>query len=226
MMEIDLSSANLGRVADQEVNGLRIANQDVWLADSGPVTYTIFPGVGGIGTDGPSLDSDDNGTYTLGLQFRALAECLLTETLFWRAPNRSDGFPIPSRPPTRCGLFDIADGLLVQPGEDFTDPGATTGIISHAFSSPIMLEASHIYRLCVYCAPLPDHFYSGIPFYWDIGVGAAGFDVGPIHIDNDADASAVSSGGQGSYADGDSDLNFPIHSFHANNYGIGLKVTV
>jgi len=164
MVEIDLTSADLGRIANQGVDALRIANQNIWEAGSEPpVTYRIWPS-----TDGPLSYEDDASPYTMGMQFRVTADCALTAIYFWRAPNRPGslgGGPTQSGDHfvTQCGLFDADTHTLVVPAETFDDPGAAVGWIRQQLDTPITLDTTHVYRVAVY-GNWPG--YSATRYYW------------------------------------------------------------
>ena len=218
MMEIDLTSANLGRVTDQEVNGLRIANQDVWLADSGPVTYRIWPT-----TDGPDMNSDDGSAYTMGPQFKIIEEdYFLSEIRFWRSPHRHDGAvtAISDAFATLCGLYDAdTPHDLILPAETITHPGTDVGWITHVMETPIPLDTAKIYRAFIYGDP---PYYSATGHYWDTGDGASGFDIGPIHVYNDT--SAIGGTKQDTF-NASVGVAYPNDSFGAANYWIDIGVT-
>lgn len=183
--------------------------------------YRVWPA-----TNGPAQNTDDNGEYTLAMQFRVSEPCMVTAIYFWRAPLRYDGDPVPGVFPTECGVFDADSRTLVAARETMDDPGATTGWIKHTLATPIAIDNEHIYRVAVYCDPHTERWYSGSPEYWATGDGAAGIDSGIIHVFNDADALG-GGGGQDSFAPGGGALgnNYPDGSFNANNYWIDVEVT-
>ena len=232
MVEIDLTSADLGRIANQGVDALRIANQNIWEAGSEPpVTYRIWPS-----TDGPLSYEDDASPYTMGMQFRVTADCALTAIYFWRAPNRPGslgGGPTQSGDHfvTQCGLFDADTHTLVVPAETFDDPGAAVGWIRQQLDTPITLDTTHVYRVAVY-GNWPG--YSATRYYWaehdasnfDLpGPGYGGITSEPIFVyDNDGAIGGL--GGQDSFHSSITPMTYPDNDFNAANYWIDIEVTV
>lgn len=218
MVEIDLSSVDLGRVANQDVNAFRIANQNIWVADSGPpITYRVWPS-----TDGPDQWQNDPATYSMAMQFRVTADCTVTAIYFWRAPRAFNGVDTNAGHPfvTRCGIFDSDSHLLVSPAETIAAPGTNVGWIKHILATPIPIDTLHIYKVAVFGAPTG---YSATSFYWTSGDGAAGITNGILHADSAAEAV---SGDQDSFTTAAGDIAFPTSSFNAGNYWIDLEVTV
>jgi len=218
MVEIDLSSADLGRVANQDVDALIIANQNIWTPDSEPpTTYRVWPA-----TDGPGQWENDPSTYSMGMQFRVTVACAVTAIYFWRAPRAFNGTDTTAFNPfaTRCGIFDSDSHLLISPAETIDAPGTNVGWIKHTLATPILIDTAHIYKVCVFGAPTG---YSATAFYWDVGDGASGVTSGIIHADSAAEATA---GDQDSFTTAAGDVTFPTSSFHAANYWIDIEVTV
>lgn len=183
--------------------------------------YRLWPS-----TDGPSNNTADTGTYTLGMQFSLSTPGKVTAIYFWRAPHNSDGFDSPGLTPTRCGIFDVASHPAGPANTvfDFTNPGGTTGWIRQAVDGPD-LEASRAYKVCVYSLGTTDSWYSSTPFYWsatDGLPGASGITSGIIIAPNNDSSTS----GQDAFVTGGADLNYPGDSFHANNYWIDVEITV
>lgn len=184
--------------------------------------YRVWPS-----TDGPTLYQDDASPYSMGMQFRVTAVCTLTAIYFWRAPNRPGSLGGgPTQPSdafaTQCGLWDADTHAAIGTAETFAAPGAATGWIRQQLVTPIALDTTHVYRAAIFGNP-PN--YSATSHYFDGGgPGDPSFDVGIIHVYNNADA-VGGSGGQDSFHSGGSVMVYPDNDFNAANYWLDIEVT-
>lgn len=188
--------------------------------------YELFPGSTGLDADGPDIVTSDASGYTLAMQFDISAlpsgesNPRVTAVLWWRAPDRGDGLG-PAAPPSAVGVFNAVTTDLLG-SETFADPGATTGRLRQALTSPVAVTPGTSYHACVLVASGANH-YSATSGYWagSGGVGSGGLASGIISAP-DGPASVI---GQGSFAVGGSGLSHPSDAFGNSNYYIGVEVT-
>lgn len=180
-------------------------------------TQTVFTLFGQPAT--PATLFADSTDYTYGLQFTVSESCTLTAIWFYSAPGATSL-------PVTIALYAVTGATLIQRqgtnGTPTTWSGAAgSGWVRSAFASPSTLATATSYKGCI-LDNSASSFYAPTSHYWDTGPGSGGLTTGPITAPNNAGAD----GGQDSFFQGSSVLNYPNSSFNATNYWVDVEVTV
>jgi len=176
--------------------------------------YTLFQG------NTHNLDtSNDNGAFTLGVQFSVSQSAALTGVWFYSGPDLTG-----STLPTDTAIYDIATTSIVSGTHQSSvtwSGAALSGWVKSTYNGSVTLQPGHNYVAVVYSPPQSVTWFDDAYGYWTLYAGSSGITNGPLS----APSSASAVNGQAVY-DGSGSLAFPASTVQGYDFGVDVEVTI